>query len=182
MLGRVTPVEQVTTTALLEANVLRNDLVPPLETGGLSVLAVPINLPGVLNTPVVAGRFLDAASSTVPTVVLGWVAAERLAIADVDIERRIFIGGEWFTVIGILDDMPLHPDIERSVMIGEPVARDLFEPSLKPTALYARIHPDFVDDVVEVIPATVNPAEPRPDIGHPACRRPGGPSGRRGGV
>ena len=160
MLGRVGPVEQVTTTALLETNVLRNDLVPPLETGGLSVLATPTNLPQVLNTEIVAGRFLDDASSSVPTVVLGWVAAERLGIADVDIARRIFIGGEWFTVIGILDDMPLHPDIERAVLIGESVARDLFEPDLNPTAVYARIQLDLVDDVVDVIPATVNPQNP----------------------
>ena len=93
-------------------------------------------------------------------MVLGWVAAERLAIADVDIARRVYIGGDWFVVIGILDDMPLHPDIERAVMIGEPVARELFENDLQPTALYARIHPDFVDDVVDVIPATVNPQNP----------------------
>ena len=160
MLGRVGPVELVTTTALLETNVLRNDLVPPLETGGLSVLATPTNLPQVLNTEIVAGRFLDDASSSVPTVVLGWVAAERLGIADVDIARRIFIGGEWFTVIGILDDMPLHPDIERAVLIGESVARDLFEPDLNPTAVYARIQLDLVDDFVDVIPATVNPQNP----------------------
>ena len=93
-------------------------------------------------------------------MVLGWVAAERLGIADVDVDRRIYIGGEWFAVIGILDDMPLHPDIERAVMIGVPVARQLFEENLKPTALYARIDPDFVDDVVDVIPATVNPENP----------------------
>lgn len=160
MLGRVGPVQQVTSTSLLDINVLRNDLVPPLETGGLSVLATPTNLPQVLNTEVVAGRFLDNASASVSTVVLGWVAAERLAMADVDIARRIYIGGEWFTVIGILGDMPLHPDIERAVLIGEPVARDLFEPDLKPTAVYARIDPDFVDDVVDVIPATVNPQNP----------------------
>lgn len=160
MLGRVGPVEQVTSTALLEVTVLRNDLVPPLETEGLSVLAVPTNLPQVLKTDIVAGRFLDAATERLPNVVLGWVAAERLAIADVEMPRRVFIGGEWFVVIGILDDMTLHPDIERAVLIGEPVARDLFEPDLQPTALYARIGTDFVDDVVDVIPATVNPQNP----------------------
>ena len=108
----------------------------------------------------VAGKFLDEATATVPTAVLGRVAAERLGIADVDLARRVYIGGEWFEVIGILDEMTLHPDIERSVLIGEPVARDLFTEDLKPTALYARVHPDHVDDVLEVIPATVNPENP----------------------
>ena len=160
MLGRVGPVEQVTSTALLDVNVLRNDLIPPLETAGLSVLATPDNLPQVLKTDIVAGRYLDSASETLPNAVLGWVAAERLAIVDVDTPRRIYVGGEWFLVIGILDDMPLHPDIERAVLIGEPVAIDLFEPDLKPTAVYARIGTESVDDVVDVIPATVNPQNP----------------------
>ena len=160
MLGRVGPVEQVTSTALLDVTVLKNDLVPPLETGGLSVLATPNNLPQVLNTDLVAGRYLSDATASLPNVVLGWIAAERLGIADVDTSRRVYIGGEWFIVIGILDDMPLHPDIERAVMIGEPVARDLFAEDLKPTAVYARISLDFVDDVVDVIPATVNPQNP----------------------
>lgn len=160
MLARVGPVERVTSTALLDVDVLVNDLMSPLETGGLSVLAVPTNLPGALNTPLVAGRFLDEATATVPTTVLGRVAAERLGIDDVGRSRRVYIGNEWFEVIGILDEMTLHPDIERAALIGEPVARDLFSDDLKPTALYARVHPRHVDDVLEVIPATVNPANP----------------------
>ena len=160
MLARVGPVERVTSTALLDVDVLANDLVSPLETGGLSVLAVPTNLPGALNTPLVAGRFLDDATATVPTTVLGRVAAERLGIDDVGRSRRVYIGEEWFEVIGILDEMTLHPDIERAALIGEPVARDLFTEDLKPTALYARVHPRHVDAVLEVIPATVNPENP----------------------
>ena len=88
MLGRVGPVERVTSTALLDVDVLVNDLVSPLETGGLSVLAVPANLPGALNTPMLAGRFLDDASATLPTTVLGRIAAERLGIDDVGRSRR----------------------------------------------------------------------------------------------
>ena len=91
---------------------------------------------------------------------LGRVAAERLGIADADRTRRVYIGGEWFEVIGILGEMTLHPDIERSAIIGEPAARDLFIEDLKPTALYARVHPDRVGDVLAVIPATVDPANP----------------------
>lgn len=160
MLGRVGPVERVTSTALLDVDVLINDLVSPLETGGLSVLAVPTNLPGALNTPLLAGRFLDDASATVPVTVLGRVAAERLGIDNLSGARRVYIGNEWFEVIGILSEMTLHPDIERAALIGEPVARDLFNDNLKPTALYARVHPRHVESVLEVIPATVNPENP----------------------
>ena len=160
MLGRVGPVERVASTALLDVTVLRNDLLSPLETGGLSVLAAPAGLPEVLNVRMAAGRFLDEAAEAFPTAVLGRVAAERLGIADVDRTRRVYIGGEWFEVIGVLGEMTLHPDIERSVVIGEPAARDLFIEDLKPTALYARVHPDRVGEVLAVIPATVDPANP----------------------
>ena len=168
MLGRVGPVEQVTSTALLDETVLRNDLLSPLETGGLSVLAAPPGLPEVLNARMAAGRFLDEAAEAFPTAVLGRVAAERLGMADADRTRRVYIGGEWFEVIGVLGGMPLHPDIERSVIIGEPAARSLFVEDLRPTALYARVHPDRVEEVLRVIPATVDPANP----GRAAVSRP----------
>lgn len=158
MLGRVGPVERTTSVSLLDATVRRTDLIPELETGGISVVAARTDLAAVLTTDLVAGRFLDDATSAVPAAVLGFVAAERLGIADVG--ARIFVAGEWFEVIGILDSMTLHPDLERSVMIGEGVARELFDADLEPTSIYARVSPDFVDDVVEVIPATVNPQQP----------------------
>ena len=101
--------------------------------------------------------------------------------------------GEWFEVIGVLGEMTLHPDIERSVLIGEPAARDLFIEDLRPTALYVRVHPDRVTDVLEVIPATVDPENPgRVAVTRPVdalvarrqaeggLHRPAGESGERG--
>lgn len=160
MLARVGPVQRVSSTSLLDVTVRRNDLIPELETGGLSVIAVPTDLDEVLNVDVIDGRFLDGASSEVPTAVLGFVAAGRLGLDDTSIAPRVYIGDEWFTVIGILDEMPLHPEIERAVVIGLGVAEALFDPDVAPTALFARIHPDRVDDVVDVIPATVSPQAP----------------------
>ncbi len=160
MLGRVGPVEQVTSTALLDVDVLRNDLVSPLETGGLSVLAAPTDMATVLNSEVIDGKLLDEASAGLPVALLGRIAAQRLGISDVATARRVFIGSEWFEVGGILGEMRLHPDIERAAIIGEPVARRLFSEDLKPTAVYLRVHPDWVEDVLEVIPATANPAYP----------------------
>ncbi|HDH02740.1 MAG TPA: FtsX-like permease family protein, partial [Actinobacteria bacterium] len=81
-------------------------------------------------------------------------------ILDVGLNVAVYIDGNWFTVIGVLDSMTLHPDLERSVMIGEGAARALFDPNLEPTALYARVSPNLVSDVVDVIPATVNPQNP----------------------
>lgn len=160
MAGRIGPVESATQTTRLDTSVRRNDLVGELETGGITVMAARTDLTGELGIDVAAGRFLDEATAGVPAVVLGSVAAQRLGIPDLDPRPRVFIGDTWFTVVGILGDAELHPDIERSVLVGYPVAADLFGATGSPTTLYVRAHPDRIDDVAEVIPATVNPRQP----------------------
>ena len=65
-----------------------------------------------------SGRFLDAALARYPAVVLGDVAAERLGIYDLDAPVQVFIGGRWFTVVGIIDPLPLAPELDRAALIG----------------------------------------------------------------
>ncbi|MDH3499424.1 MAG: ABC transporter permease, partial [Acidimicrobiia bacterium] len=160
MLGRVGPVQRVSTTSLVNESVRKNELIPGLETGGLSVLATRPNLPEVLAVDVLDGRFIDAATAEVPAAVLGFTAAERLGLIDLDIDATVVIGDTRFAVIGILDKAPLYPDVERSVLIGEGVARALFDPDLAPSAIYARVVLSRVSDVLDVIPSTVNPENP----------------------
>jgi putative ABC transport system permease protein len=160
MLGRVGPVERVSVTSLVSESIRKNELVPELETGGLAVYATRPDLPQVLAVDVLDGRFLDSATSEVPNAVLGYTAAERLGIIDLDIGATVVIGDTRFVVIGILDEAPLFPDIERAVLIGDGAARALFDPDLAPSAIYARVALSRVDDVVDVIPSTVNPENP----------------------
>ena len=160
MASRIGPVESISQTTRVDASVRRNDLISELETGGLAVLASRTDLLDQLSVGLVDGRFLDEATSQVPTIVLGAVAAERLGIEDLEPLPRVYVDGHWFTVIGILEETELHPDVERSVFIGYPVANTLFETTESPTALYVRASPDFLNDVAEVIPATVNPQQP----------------------
>jgi putative ABC transport system permease protein len=160
MTGRIRPVQWVTVTTRADATVRRNDLISELETGGIAVLATEPDLLDVLRADVATGRFIDAATARVPTLVLGSVAAERLGITRLDPTPRLYLDGTWFTVIGILDEMAIHPDLERSALIGYPVAADVFDTSRSPTTMYVRTDPDFIDDVAEVIPATVNPEQP----------------------
>lgn len=160
MTARIGPVERVSPVTLTGATVRKNDLVSELRTGGIGVLAAEPDLLDVVTGSVAVGRFHDAASVEVPTVVLGDVAAARLGIADLDPRPRVFMDGEWFSVIGILDELALHPDLARSAFIGYPVAAKVFDTSRSPTTLYVRADPRFINDVAEVIPATVNPQEP----------------------
>ncbi len=157
---RIRPVEQVTATTRAEATVRRNDLIPELETSGIAVLAADTDLLTVLRADIAQGRFIDAATAQLPTMVLGPVAAERLGISSLDPVPRLFVDGTWFTVLGIMGPTEIHPDLERSAVIGYPVAAELFDTSRSPTTIYVRSNPDFIDDVADVLPATVNPEQP----------------------
>ena len=168
MTGRIGPVEDLSVTARIDASVRRSDLIPELETGGLSTIAVEPGLLDLLGASVSSGRFLDEGSSALPVAVLGVVAAERLGVASLEVEQQITIGGVVFTVIGIADGLDLHPDLERSALVGFDVAHTVFDETVL-TTMYVRVDPAVVDDVVGVIPTTVNPQNPdRVEITRPS--------------
>jgi putative ABC transport system permease protein len=64
------------------------------------------------------------------------------------------------TLAGILDSLPLAPDIDRSVLLGYDAAATYLEDDLAPSGLYVRADPDTVDAVADVLPAQANPEEP----------------------
>jgi putative ABC transport system permease protein len=160
MAARIGPVEQVATIRLLEATVRRTDLIPELETGGLGVVAVAPDLLDVLGGDVAQGRFLGPGDDGLPVAVLGSVAASRLGVADLRHERLVHVGDRWFTVVGILGDLVLYPDLERSVLIGGGAATGILGEEPPPTSLFLRVVPQASDDVVRVLPQTVNPENP----------------------
>ena len=160
MIGRIAPVEGVSGVESIPVAVRRTDLIPKAETGGISVIAADGSLLGTLEGTIADGRNLDAATSRYPTVVLGATAARRLGITDVGIGAVVDIGGKWFAVIGILEPLPLTPEIDRSAIIGLPIARDLFDATGSPTTIYVRASDAAIEDVRAVLPATANPANP----------------------
>jgi putative ABC transport system permease protein len=160
MIGRIGPVESVSATGTVSASVRRSDLIPAQQTGGIAVRAARSDLLGVLGGAVRSGKFLDAATERYPAVVLGSVAAERLGIDRADPSVLVLVGDQWFTVVGILDPVALAPEIDRSALVGFPVAESLLGFSGNPTTIYTRSAEEFVDAVRDVLPATANPANP----------------------
>jgi len=158
--SRIRPVEAVTSTAAVEATVLRTDRSDPRQGGGISVAAAEPDLLEVLDGSLDKGVFLTEATGQYPTVVLGSVAAERLGIDSVDQGLTVWIGGQRFLVIGILDELPLAPEVDRSALVGYGVAQNLLGLSGEPTTLYLRADEDHVEDVLAVLPAQVNPQHP----------------------
>ena len=84
---------------------------------------------------------------------------ERLGITHAG-DTRVFIGGRWFTVIGILSSMPLAPEMDRAALIGWEAAERLLDFDGSPSAMYVRTDPDAVDAVRSVIAASANPMAP----------------------
>ena len=160
MVRRIGPVESAAATANVSASVRRTDLVSPLETGGISVKAVEPELATTLDARLRSGTFLNRATARYPTVVLGADAARSLGIRDVRRSPQVYLDGQWFTVVGILDPLPLAPGIDRSALIGFPVAERLFGIDGTASSLFVRTDPDQVDAVRAVLPATANPAAP----------------------
>jgi putative ABC transport system permease protein len=158
MISRIGPVESTAATARVSATVRRTDRISSSETGGIAVRAAQPNLAETLEATVSKGRFLDAATDRYPTVVLGSVAAERLGVTRVG--GRVWLGDRWFTVIGILDTVPLAPEIDRSALIGFPVAESLLGADSAPGTVYLRTDPAQVDAVRSVLAPTTNPQHP----------------------
>jgi putative ABC transport system permease protein len=156
-------------TPVANATVRRTPFIPEEETGGIAVEAADVNLLSTLEGTVAAGRFLDSAAERFPTVVLGSVAAERLGVTEAEVGDQVYIGGRWFTVIGILDPMPLAEDIERAALIGYPVAAELFDTDRNPSQIYVRVDKDEVVAARDLIPGTANPEAPEEvEVGRPS--------------
>jgi putative ABC transport system permease protein len=158
---RIGPVTGAAAVANTHQVVRRSDRVAPTEGSGLSVLASTTDLLDQVNGAVRDGRFLD--DGGFPTAVLGYVAAGRLGIDRIvpgQQAPQVYIGETWFTVVGILQPMPLAPDIERSVLVGWDAARQWLGFDGHPTVLYAKAREDAIDDVRAVLAPTLYPELP----------------------
>ena len=160
MVGRIAGVQDASAATNVSAAVLRNDLVPRTETNGIRVRAVDTDLLATLGGRMREGRFLDAATSRYPAVVLGSVAAERLGIANLSGRVRLLIGGEWYTVVGIMEPLPLSPDLDRAVLIGRPVAEARLDAETSASRIYVRADPSDVERVQELLGPTADPENP----------------------
>jgi putative ABC transport system permease protein len=160
MIARIGPVTEVQETGTTDASVYRSPLIPEINTNGLSVLAASLALPATVGTTVSKGRYLNAATATLPVAVLGSAAAERLGIERVHRRARIWLGGQWFYLAGILEPAPLAPEIDASVLVGFPAAERYLGFDGHPTTIYVRSQTSQVEAVQQVLAATANPQAP----------------------
>jgi putative ABC transport system permease protein len=161
MIGRIGPVSAVSATgSLADAAVYRSDRIPKPETNGLSVEAASLNLPQTVGATIATGTWLNGATARYPAVVLGAAAAERLGIGRLDPSLGVRMGNRWFTVIGVLDPVPLAPELDSAALIGWEAAAAYLGFDGHPTTVYTRSAERSVEAVRSVLPATANPEQP----------------------
>jgi putative ABC transport system permease protein len=160
MISRIGPVTEVEETGSTDASVYRSPLIPSINTNALSVQAASLGLPKTVGTTIAQGRYLNEATARLPVAVLGSAAARRLGIGRIYPGERIWLGHQWFYVIGVLESATLASEIDSSVLVGFPAAERYLAFDGHPTTIYVRSETSQVEAVQSVLAATANPQAP----------------------
>jgi putative ABC transport system permease protein len=166
-------------TALLDGrHVYRSRMIPATNTGGLQVRATSLNLLSVLSTGLARGAWLNPGTAREPVAVLGAGAARRLGVHRIFPDQRIWLGGRWFNVAGVLTSSPLEPDIDESALIGYAAAERYLgftrldrgaRSAGPPSTVYVRTETDRVAAVQALLAPTANPRAPdEVDVSQPS--------------
>jgi putative ABC transport system permease protein len=100
---------------------------------------------------------------------LGAVAAQQLGVDRVFPDQRIWLGGQWFNVVGILKPSPLEPDIDDSALVGYPAAQKYLgyismfrgrQHAGPPSTIYVRAATGHEASVQSLLAQTANPQAP----------------------
>ncbi|WP_431923231.1 ABC transporter permease [Nonomuraea jabiensis] len=160
MIGQIGPVTAVTATGTTPAKVYRNDHIPEAQTSSVSVTAARLDLVEDVGATVVSGAWLNEATHRYPATVLGAKAADRLGVVQAGPDQRVWLGGQWFTVVGVLAPAPLAPELDTAALVGWPVAEERLGFDGYATTIYTRAREQYVAAVRDVLAATANPETP----------------------
>ncbi|NUT32421.1 MAG: ABC transporter permease [Hamadaea sp.] len=161
MIERIGPVRSTSAIGKVSGvSIYRSDQIPKAQTGGLSAYAARLDLPETVGATLRSGTWLNGATSRYPAAVLGHDAARRLGISKAGPDVQILVGGEWFTVVGILEPVALADELDTAVLMGWEAAAGRFEFDGRPTTVYTRSEESEVEAVRAVLAATANPTAP----------------------
>jgi len=143
--------------------VYRNEFIPAPETKGIGVLAAWGDVPKVLGGAFSSGHWIDDSVDAPPQVVLGADAAEALGIDRVAADTRVWMGGKWVQVVGILKPIELADDLDNQVFVPRGLAEQLgFDGA--PSSVYTRIDPERVEQARDLLAGAIRPGSPQ-DVG-----------------
>ena len=148
------------TGTISNANAYRTPYIPAINTNALTVEASTLGLPGLVGTSIAQGTYLNAATAREPAAVLGAAAAQRLGIDRLWPGERIWAGGQWLYVEGILNPATLAPQINSSILVGFPAAEKYLHFDGRPSQIYLRAQTSQVTAVDNLLAAQANPENP----------------------
>jgi putative ABC transport system permease protein len=166
MIARLPGVTAVQATGTVNGvSVYRSPLIPAFRTNGLSVDAAALGLPAVVGTSLAQGRFLNAATAREPVAVLGATTAQLLGIDRIRPGMRIWVGGQWFYVTGILNPATYAQGLDWAILVGFPAAQKYLDFDGHPSQIYVRTTPDnpavttAVDNLLGAQASPENPSQ-----------------------
>ncbi len=121
------------------------------------VRAADLDLPSVLQVPMIDGRWLNAADSRLHTasVVLGAGLAKQYGYLPGEI-RTVILGSENFGVVGVLGSVALDPDLDNAVFITQWAAKHDFATDGNPNQLYIRSTTGTTQATADAVPTAIN--------------------------
>jgi putative ABC transport system permease protein len=159
MIARIGPVERVAAVGQVpDVNVYRTDRIPEAQSGGMTVCAAELGMLDTVGAELADGAWLNEATSRYPAVVLGASAAEQLGVTGAGVE--VYLGGQWFSVVGVLEPVVLAPELDLTVLVGWAAAEAYLGFDGHATTVYTRAQDAYVLDVAGVLAATADPSAP----------------------
>ena len=172
MIGQLPGVTAVQYTGAISGiDAYRSPLIPSIDTNALTVDASSLGLPAAVGTSVAQGSYLNAATAREPVAVLGYGAAQLMGIDRIWPGERIWVGGRWFYLAGILHPVTLVPQIDTSVLIGFPAAQQYLGFDGHPSEAYVRtVNTQAATTAVDgLLGAQANPEDPSSvDVSQPS--------------
>ena len=127
------------------------------EAFPVPVRASDLDLPSVLKVPVVDGRWLDGADTSlhINSVVLGEGIAKQYGYVPGEI-RTVELNKANFGVVGVLGAVPLDPELDNAVFVTQWSAKNVFHTDGKPNQLYIRAQPGTTQATANAIPTAIS--------------------------
>ncbi len=161
MIRRIPLVDVAAAVASVDGvTVRRSPFIPRFQSGGIGVRAADPALLQAIDGHLRSGVFLNAATASYPVVVLGAKAAAHLGIETVGGDRQVWLADQPYLVVGILEPVPLAPEVDRAAFIGWQHAAERFGFNGHPTTVYVRADKDQVVTVRGILGRTADPAHP----------------------
>jgi putative ABC transport system permease protein len=172
MIGQLPGVTGVQYTGSVSgADAYRSPLIPVIDTNALTVDAASLGLPATVGTSMAEGTYLNAATAREPVAVLGAGAAQLMGIDRIWPGERIWVGGRWFYLVGVLRPVTLVPQLDTSVLVGFPAAEQYLGFNGQPSEVYVRtVNTQAATNRVDgLLGAQANPEDPSAvDVSQPS--------------